>query len=761
MRENNKEEKVKQEMDEIETINIELEHSVAKLLSKNKLLHKEIEHLKKIYKDQFDSIKKTHALSKEHYDSLIAQLNSKSMENADLKGQIQEKVFVTTTLQNELRKLKGKNVLDNATTITNSTTIGPGMFKLDVDPLAPSNYGVLGRYGVSVPALTKDHEGNKIQYAVSRRRQYAVFKLYGNKIFWKISNVVSTPRNPQYAVVHIVLWYLDSGCSKHMTGNCSQLMNFVSKFLETVRFGNDQIAKIMGYDLEVAFQKNTCFIWNLDDVDLLSGSRDTNLYSISLDDMLKTSLICFLSKASKTKSWLWHHRLSYLNFGTLNKLHKDGLARGIPKLKFKKDHLCSACALGKSKKSSHQPTTKDTNQEKLYLLHMDLFGLIRVENINGKKYILTLYELMHDKKPDLSFLHVFGSLCYPNNDSEDLGKLNAKADIGDVSPVLVAGTPRVVEIDATPSSTTIDQDAPSLSTSSTNQQQQSSIILQGVEEPIPNAHFDDPCHEPLHDVSTSQESLSNVQSSHSSLELIDNVMLIKLKWNFKVKTEEFGGVLKNKARLVAQGFRQEEGIDFEESFTPVARIEAIRIFVANAANKNMMIYHMDIKMAFLNCELNLKQAPRAWYDMLSSFLISQHFSKGTVDPTLFTRKAGNNLLLFKMSMMGQMPFFLGLQISQSPRGVFINQSKYAYEIIKKYGMLTSDSVDTPMVEKNKLDADLQGTPVDATHYRGMIGSLMYLTSSRPDLIYVVCLCARYQAKPTERHLHAVSESIDT
>ncbi|GKE20899.1 hypothetical protein Tco_1432411 [Tanacetum coccineum] len=137
MRENDKEENVKHDMDEIETINIELEHSVAKLLSENERLHKEIEHLKKIYKDQFDSIKKTRALSKEHCDSLIAQLNSKSMENADLKGQIQENVFVTTALQNELGKLKGKNVLDNAATITNATTIAPGMFKLDLDPLAP------------------------------------------------------------------------------------------------------------------------------------------------------------------------------------------------------------------------------------------------------------------------------------------------------------------------------------------------------------------------------------------------------------------------------------------------------------------------------------------------------------------------------------------------------------------------------------------------------------------------------------------------
>ncbi|GJW95249.1 integrase, catalytic region, zinc finger, CCHC-type containing protein [Tanacetum coccineum] len=127
-------------------------------------------------------------------------------------------------------------------------------------------------------------------------------------------------------------------------------------------------------------------------VNLLSGSRDTNLYTISLDDMLKTSLICLLSKASKTKSLLWHRRLSHLNFGTLNKLAKDGLARGIPRLKLKKDHLCSACALGKSKKSSHQTKAEDTNQEKLYLLHMDLCGPMRVASINGKRYILVIVD---------------------------------------------------------------------------------------------------------------------------------------------------------------------------------------------------------------------------------------------------------------------------------------------------------------------------------------------------------------------------------
>ncbi|GJT36952.1 retrovirus-related pol polyprotein from transposon TNT 1-94 [Tanacetum coccineum] len=178
----------------------------------------------------------------------------------------------------------------------------------------------------------------------------------------------------------------------------SQLMNFrnviISRvyYIEGPRHNLFSVGKFCDADLEVAFWKNTCFTRNLEGVDLLSGSRDTNLYTISLDDMLKTSPICLLSKASKTKSWLWHRCLSYLNFSTLNKLAKDGLARGIPKLKFQKDHLCSACALGKSKKSSHQPKDEDTNQEKLYLLYMDLCGPMRVESINGKKYILVIVD---------------------------------------------------------------------------------------------------------------------------------------------------------------------------------------------------------------------------------------------------------------------------------------------------------------------------------------------------------------------------------
>ncbi|GJR47254.1 retrovirus-related pol polyprotein from transposon TNT 1-94 [Tanacetum coccineum] len=271
-------------------------------------------------------------------------------------------------------------------------------------------------------------------------------------------------------------------------------------------------------------------------------------------------------------------------------------------------------------------------------------------------------------------------------------------------------------------------------------------------------------------------------------------------------------VIRNKARLVAKGYAQEEGIDFEESFAPVARLEAVRIFVAHAAHKSFPIYQMDVKTAFLNGPLKeevyvaqpegfvdpdhpekvyllrkalygLKQAPRAWYDELSNFLMSKGFTKGTIDPTLFKIKYGEDILLvqiyvddiifgstnpkyskrfeklmhsrFEMSLMGEMKFFLGLQIHQSPKGIFINQAKYALEILKKHNMDNCHSIGTPLATKPKLDVDLSGEPVDQSDYRSKIGSLMYLTSSRPDLVQAVCYCARYQARPTQKHLKEV------
>ncbi|GKD68693.1 retrovirus-related pol polyprotein from transposon TNT 1-94 [Tanacetum coccineum] len=583
--------------------------------------------------------------------------------------------------------------------------------------------------------------------------------------------------------------------------------------------------------------------------------------------MMASSPICLLSKASKTKSWLWHQRLSHLNFGVINHLARHGLVRGLPKLKFKKDHLCSACVIGKSTKKPHKPKSEDTNQEKLYLLHMDLCGPMRVTSVNRKKtdngtefvnqtmreyyekvgisyetsvarslqqngfaeavatacytqnrFIIRLhhgktsYELLHDKLPDLSFFHVFGALCYLTNDSENLGKLQPKADIDfdeltvmayehsssgptlhemtlatissglapnpypstpfeppsrndwyllfqplfdellnpplsvdHPAPEVIAPIAEVVALvpaasTGSPSSTTVDQDAPSPSNSQTTPETQSPVIPNDVEEDnhdLGVAHMNNdpffgiPIPKNDSEASSSSDVIPNVvhtaapNSEHVTKwtkdQLLDNILvepknykdaLTQACWieamqedlnkfeHLEVKLDELGGILKNKARLVARGYRQEEGIDFEESFAPVARLDAIRIFLAYAAHMNMIVYQMDVKMAFLNGILR------------EEVYVSQ--PDGFVD-------------------QDNLNHVISLKEPRIPHCSSEDKAK----------IFSCDPVDTPMVEKSKLDEDIQGKAVDPT------------TSSRPDLRFNVFMCARYQAKPTEKHLHAV------
>nr|GEW66430.1 retrovirus-related Pol polyprotein from transposon TNT 1-94 [Tanacetum cinerariifolium] len=414
--------------------------------------------------------------------------------------------------------------------------------------------------------------------------------------------------------------------------------------------------------------------------------------------MMASSPIYLLSKASKTKSWLWHRRFSHINFGAINHLARQGLVKSLPKLKFKKDHLCSASAMGKSKKKSHKPKSKDTNQEKLYLLHMDLCGPMRVESLNGKKYILVIvdgysrftwvparriqtnngtefvnqtlreyYEevgISHEtsvarspqhngvierrnrtlieatalyfdeltalaseqsssgpalnemtpttissglvQKPsfstpyvppsrndwDLLFQPMFDELLNPPP-SVDHQAPKVITLISDVIPPVQA-----VSTDL-PSSTIVDQDAPSPSKSQTTPETQSAVIPKDVEED--NLTYKDALTQSCW-IEEMQKELNEFERLEV-WELVprpDKVMVITLKWIYKVKLNELGGILKNKARLVARGYRQEEGIDFEESFAPVAHLESIRIFISYAAHKNMTLYQIDVNTTFLN-----------------------------------------------------------------------------------------------------------------------------------------------------------------
>nr|GEV52660.1 retrovirus-related Pol polyprotein from transposon TNT 1-94 [Tanacetum cinerariifolium] len=449
--------------------------------------------------------------------------------------------------------------------------------------------------------------------------------------------------------------------------------------------------------------------------EIVEHKRSLNLLNTSLDYTYKNPINL------EDPQFLMFHLLLLMN---------AGLVRGLPKLKFEKDHLCYACAMGKSKKKSHKPKSEETNQETLYLLHMDLYGPMRVESVNGKKYILVIfddysrfiwvkclrskdeapdfiikylkmiqvrlkvdishetsvahspqqngvverhthtlieaarimliyaeallflwseavatacytqnhsivrlrhgktpYELLHGKIPDLSFLHVFGALCYPTNDSENLGKLQLKADIA-------------------------------------MQEELNEFERLEVWKLVPRP---------------------------------DKVMVVTLKWIYKVKLDKLGGILKNKTRLVARGYRQEEGIDFKESFAPVAILEAIRIFLAYAAHKNMVVYQMDVKTAFLNGNLReevyvsqpdgfvdpdnpnhvyklkkalygLKQAPRArskHMDIRYHF-IKEHVENGVIKlyfanteyqlADIFTKALGRERIEFLINKLGMRRF---------------------------------------------------------------------------------------------------------
>jgi hypothetical protein len=282
------------------------------------------------------------------------------------------------------------------------------------------------------------------------------------------------------------------------------------------------------------------------------------------------------------------------------------------------------------------------------------------------------------------------------------------------------------------------------------------------------------------------------------------VNVIGTEWVFKNKQGEDGEVVRNKARIIAQAFSQVEGLDFGGTFAPVARLKVIMILLAFATSKGFKLYQMDVKSTFLNGVIHeevfvrqplgfenpkypnrvykllkalyrLKQEPWAWYARLKTFLLEHEYVMGSVDKTLFTLKHGNDFLLvqiyvddiifggsshtivssfqemmekeFQMSMMEELTFFLGIQAKQTKQGIFVHQVEYTKDLMKKFNMAELQTVSTSMSAATALDPDENGEAIDQREYRSMIGSLLYLTATRPDIQFTVCLCVRFQASP--------------
>nr|GEX46862.1 hypothetical protein [Tanacetum cinerariifolium] len=600
-------------------------------------------------------------------------------------------------------------------------------------------------------------------------------------------------------------------------------------------YGNWQFCDL---DLDVAFRRNACYVKNSKGVDLLKGDRSINLYTINLHEMASASPICLMARASSTKSWLWHQRLSHLNFDTINDLARNDLVAGLLKFKYKKEHLCPSCEQEKSKRSYHPPKPVPNSRQRLHLLHMDLCGPMRIASINGKRitallqslviiirtdnrtefknHVLkeyfdtigvshqmssvrapqqngvveqrnrTLVEaartmLIFSRAPLFLWDEAIATACFTQN---YIGKLGVKGDIGffighsadscayriynrrtkkimetmnvsfdELSTMSFeqrSSKPRLQSKTSRQISSGLDLTyAPSTITTQQPTKGEFDLLFEAMYDdyiggqPATTGRIVSPAQEPhdhpleqvigepsrlvltrnqlrsdgdmcMYALTVSTIEPKNVKEAMTDPEWIDsmqeellqfkrldvwvlvptpdNISPLTLKWLFKNKHDEEQTVIRNKSRLVVRG-------------------------VSNG--RETAFLQGSLKEDVYVCQ------PEGFID--ADHLSHNHFFKGTIDLTLFIKCFHHDILV----------------------------SKYEVEILNKYGMESCDPIGTPMEIKDKLDQDQNGTPVDATKYRSMIGALMYLTSSRPDIVHAICLYARYQAKPIEKHLKEV------
>nr|GEY26024.1 hypothetical protein [Tanacetum cinerariifolium] len=523
-------------------------------------------------------------------------------------------------------------------------------------------------------------------------------------------NVILSVYTELDELVEIVIFIVDSGCSKHMMGNLKLLINFMEKFLGTVKFENDQIAPILGYgdlvqgavtikrvyyvegldhnifsvgqfcdaDLEVAFRKSTCFI------------RD-----LKVNDLLTEGI---------------HHQMSVARTPEQN----DVVERRNRTLVEAARTMLSAA-------------------KRMALEHDSLsLAIQRQENVpQADRTVTTSNEL------DLLFSPMFDELL--NGSSKVVYKYSAVSSA----------------------------DAP-------NQHHPLEQVIRNPSQSVrTRRQLESDAEMCMFALTVSRTEPKNIKEA-----MADSAWIVSMQEELHQFDRLDVWELVDRPLCINA---QKEGVDFEESFASIARLEAEEVYV-NQPDGFVDPYHPDKVYRLKKALYGLKHAPRVWYDELSKFLLSKGFSKGSIDPTLFITKHRGDILLvqiyvddiifgstnlnlskrfeklmhnkFEMSMMEELKFFLGIQIYQSPRGIFINPAKYAQEILKKLGMTSCDSVGTLMATKH-LDADLSGTRIDQTKYPSIVRALMYLKASRPDIMHATCYCARYQAQPTEKHLTAV------
>ncbi|GJR18279.1 retrovirus-related pol polyprotein from transposon TNT 1-94 [Tanacetum coccineum] len=373
----------------------------------------------------------------------------------------------------------------------------------------------------------------------------------------------------------------------------------------------------------LAFRKSTCYIRDLKRNDLLTGSHGTDLYSITLQDTSTPNPICLMDKASSSQAWLCHHHLSHLNFDTINLLSKHDIVFGLPKLKFVKDHLCSSCELGKEKRKSFKTKTTPSSKRRLQILHMDLCGPMRVESFNvrtvrtdkGTEFLnktLCAYFAQEGIEHQTSTARTpeqNGVVERRNRTLVEAARTMlsaAKVPFSDPGPQCPT---TVLEQDSLSPGPQCQENVPQVAETVTTSNELEllyslmfSELLNGNSLVVSKSSAvhaaDNPDKHQQHNTSHT----STITDLLDVWELVDRPLcknVINLKWLWKNKRDEENTIIRNKSRLVAKGYAQKEGIDFEKSFAPVARLEAVRLFIAYAAHKSFTVYQMDIKTTFL------------------------------------------------------------------------------------------------------------------------------------------------------------------
>nr|GEV63728.1 hypothetical protein [Tanacetum cinerariifolium] len=620
--------------------------------------------------------------------------------------------------------------------------------------------------------------------------------------------MVQKTGNPQQALK--AKGVIDSGCSRYMTRNISYLSYFEAFNRRYVAFGgNPKGGKIIGKgkiktDTECVVLSSDFKLLDDNHV-LLRVPRENNMYNVDLKNAVPSGdLTCLFAKATLDESNLWHRRLGHINFKTMNKLVNGNQLNHTASIKENLDadpqntDADVAFDVKENENEVHfSPSESDKTKKHDDKAKRADKGKSPVDLSTGVKDLRDEFEefsINSTNRVNAASAPVTADGPNPTNSTNSFNTTSP-------SDIVVSPNFRIARksLNVDLSNYLDDPDMPRLEDivySDYEEDVGAKADLSNLEtnifvSPLPTTRFHKDHHviQIIGDLTLAPQtgSMARMVKEQGGLNQINDEdfhsylpkgkRAIGSKWVFRNKKDERGIMIRNKARLVAQGHTQEEGIDYDEVFAQVARIEAIRLFLAYASFMGFMVYKV-VKALY-----GLHQAPRAWYETLANYLLENGFQKGKIDQTLFIKKQKGDILLvqayvddiifsstnkelykafeklmrdkFQMSLMGELTFFLGLQVKQKDYWIFISQDKYIAEMLRKFGFIDFKSASTPIETVKPLLKDPDGKDVDVHIYKSMIGSLMYLTSSRLDIMFVVCACARFQVTPKVSHLHAV------